>query len=168
MINYTMAILQILKAPDEFLFKVSKPVTEFDDSLWQLLDDMGQTLDKSKGLGIAGVQIGRLLRVCIVLTKEGKVELINPVILASDKLKSGEEGCLSVPKIQSRIKRFHDIKVRAQDRHGKTFEKDFSGLSAVCVQHEIDHLDGKLYVDLVEDGLRDVSEKEEQENTIDA
>jgi len=139
-----MAILQIVKSPDEFLLKVSKPVTEFDANLWQLLDDMKDTLHKAKGLGLAAVQVGRLLRVCIIWTKDGEVELINPVIVYADRIKVGEEACLSVPKVQIAVKRFREIRVRFQDRNGNTLEKDFSGITAVCVQHEIDHMNGIL------------------------
>jgi len=139
-----MATLKVLKYPDEFLYKISKPITEFDSHLHQLLDDMKETMNKSNGIGLAAVQVGRLLRACIILTKEGPIELVNPVIVHGDRIKTGEEACISIPKFQTRIKRFHEIIVNAQDRYGKPFEQSFKGITAVCVQHELDHMEGIL------------------------
>jgi len=139
-----MAILQILKYPDETLTKVSKQVTDFDARLHQLLDDMRETMAKAGGMGLAGVQVGRILRICLVHTKEGIVELINPEIIFRNKVKRGDEGCLSIPNENYKIKRHHIITVAAKDRHGKEFTKDFHGIEAVCVQHEMDHMDGVM------------------------
>jgi len=141
-----MAILRIVKHPNDFLLKQSKEVTEFDASLHQLLDDMRETMVKAGGLGIAAVQVGRLLRACIIAVRNENIELVNPVVLSGTKEKNMEEGCLSVPKDSAKIKRFHQIVVRAQDRFGKVLEREFAGLAAVCVQHEIDHMNGVLIV----------------------
>ena len=142
-----MAKLEIVKFPDEFLRKVSKPVTEFGGRLWLLLDDMVETMDASGGVGLAAVQVGRMVRVCVMRTEDDFVELVNPVIIESENLRKGDEGCLSIPNVTVRIKRFQRIVVQAWDRHGVAFIREFTGINAVCVQHEIDHMDGILITD---------------------
>ena len=144
-----MAILKIVNHPDELLRKRSKEVVDFSPRLHQLLDDMLDTMDAVGGVGIAAVQVGVLWRVCIVATAKGIVEFINPVIVASDKVKEGEEACLSMPGTSGMVERAQKVTVRAQDRNGKFFERKFTGRDAVCVAHEFDHLDGVLYTDKV-------------------
>ena len=145
-----MALLQIVKFPDEFLKKVSKPVTEFDSRLHTLLDDMRETMNtRGDCMGVAGVQVGRLLRLCVVLVKnEDKewdlLELVNPIILRASKYKEGEEGCISIPGEAFQRMRAHKILVEFQDRNGIKHSREFKGIEAVCVQHEIDHMDGVM------------------------
>ena len=142
-----MAILKIVNHPDELLRKRSKEVVEFNARLHELLDDMLQTMDAVGGVGIAAVQVGVLWRVCIVETAKGVIEFINPVIVNSSKPMKGEEACLSVPNTSGMVERPQKVTVKAQDRNGKFFERVFTGRDAVCVCHEIDHLDGVLYTD---------------------
>ncbi|WP_022976697.1 MULTISPECIES: peptide deformylase [Nevskia] len=145
-----MAILPILIHPDPRLRKKTLPVTVFDDKLQKLIDDLFETMYDAPGVGLAANQCGVQLRLSVMDCSEGKTEpmvLINPEILLTDERQEMEEGCLSVPDIRDTIQRFNRLRVRALDRHGKPFEMDCEGLAAQCVQHEIDHLDGKLYVD---------------------
>ena len=145
-----MAILPILIHPDPRLRKKTLPVTVFDDKLQKLIDDLFETMYDAPGVGLAANQCGVQLRLSVMDCSEGKTEpmvLINPEILSTDERQEMEEGCLSVPDIRDTIQRYNRLRVRALDRHGKPFEMDCEGLAAQCVQHEIDHLDGKLYVD---------------------
>jgi len=143
-----MAKLTIIKEPNEILRKRSKEVTEFGPRLHQLLDDLKDTMQAAAGVGIAAVQVGILFRVCLVNTDDfGIVELVNPSLVKAMGKKSGEEGCLSVPNHHGMIIRPTKVTVRAQDRNGISFEHTFEGRSAVCVSHELDHLDGVLFVD---------------------
>ena len=145
-----MAILPILTHPDPRLRQKTKPVTVFDDKLQKLIDDLFETMYDAPGVGLAANQCGVLLRLSVMDCSEAKTEpmvLINPEILSSDERQEMEEGCLSVPDIRDNILRFNRLRVRALDRNGQPFEMDCEGLAAQCVQHEIDHLDGKLYVD---------------------
>ena len=144
--RWAMAILKITTDQD-FLRKVSKPVTDFDMRLHTLLDDMAETMNHAGGIGIAGVQVGVLRRVCLVTDFDGVVELVNPEIVSQKRIKDGAEACLSVPGEEITISRPTRVKVKAQDRFGKAFEYEFRGLPAVCACHEIDHLDGVLIVD---------------------
>ncbi|MCL2569761.1 MAG: peptide deformylase [Firmicutes bacterium] len=139
-----MAKLKILNYPDEFLSKQSKKVVDFDARLHELLDDMWETMESSHGMGLAAVQVGRLLRVCIVSGYDDDIELINPEVLWKKDIGDSDEACLSVPGEQYTMQRAQHIRVRAQNRHGKWFELEFKGIEAVCAQHEIDHLDGIL------------------------
>ena len=145
-----MAILPILTHPDPRLRQKTKPVTVFDDKLQKLIDDLFDTMYDAPGVGLAANQCGVLLRLSVMDCSEGKTDplvLINPEILSTDERQEMEEGCLSVPEIRDTISRFNRLRVRALDRHGVPFEMDCEGLAAQCVQHEIDHLDGKLYID---------------------
>ena len=144
-----MATLNIITQPNEILRKRSKEVTDFSSRLHELLDDMAETMRAREGLGIAAVQVGILWRACIVDSADGLVELDNPVIIPQSKPKKGDEGCLSVPGARGGVSRSQEITVRAQDRHGKPFERKFTGMEAVCVGHEIDHFDGILFTDRV-------------------
>ncbi|WP_439640189.1 peptide deformylase [Nevskia sp.] len=145
-----MALLPILTHPDPRLRQKTKPVTVFDDKLQKLIDDLFDTMYDAPGVGLAANQCGVLLRLSVMDCSEAKTEpmvLINPEILSTDERQEMEEGCLSVPDIRDTIERFNRLRVRALDRHGQPFELDCEGLMAQCVQHEIDHLDGKLYID---------------------
>ena len=143
-----MAILEIVKVPDELLKKTSKPVTAFDGFLHTLLDDMTETVKKAGGAGIAAVQVGYLMRTCVVwLRGDDYLELVNPEFTGQGREKKGTEGCLSIPEVFTRVARHQRGTVRAQDRYGNWFEMDLRGLPAICTQHEIDHMNGVLITD---------------------
>ena len=143
-----MAIREIRKKGDPCLEKVCHPVTEFNERLHLLLDDMRETLEESGGVGLAAPQVGILRRVCIVEDSEGEIiELVNPEIIERDGEQEGGEGCLSLPERYGVVKRPNHVKVCAQDRNGNTFEVEGTGLTARCFCHEIDHLDGVLFTD---------------------
>ncbi|ADZ83496.1 peptide deformylase [Cellulosilyticum lentocellum] len=141
---------------EEVLRKISKPVKSFDESLWTLLDDMKETMYLAEGVGIAAPQVGLLKRAFIVDIGEGPVEFVNPEILAVEGEQLGEEGCLSVPKRYGTVRRPNYVKMRAQDRNGNVFEIEGKEFMARAMLHEFDHLEGKLFVDLVEGDLFEV------------
>lgn len=151
-----MAIRKIRTENEEVLRKVSKEVKQFDEALWQLLDDMADTMYNENGVGLAAPQIGLLKRIFVVDIGEGIIECINPEIVETEGEQFGEEGCLSVPNKFGNVRRPNYAKVRAQDRNGKYFEVEGTELMARALLHEYDHLDGKLYVDLVEGDLVEV------------
>ena len=145
-----MALLNILHFPDPRLRTVAKPVVEFDDALRQLISDMFETMYEAPGIGLAATQVDQHIRLLVMDVSEGRNQprcLINPEILIADGEEEMEEGCLSVPGYYEKVRRADSIRVRAQDEHGETFEFDAHGLEAVCIQHEMDHLEGKLFVD---------------------
>ncbi len=145
-----MAKLRILEFPDPRLRKKAVPVEVVDDPLSQLIDDMFETMYEAPGIGLAATQVDvhrRLLVADVSQEKDEPQVLINPEILERDGSTSTEEGCLSVPGYYEEIERAEHIKVRYLDRDGNEQESEYEGLLAVCVQHEIDHLDGKLFVD---------------------
>ncbi len=145
-----MSILTILNHPDPRLRQKTKPVTVFDAKLQKLVDDLFETMYAAPGVGLAANQCGVQLRLAVMDCSEDKTQplvLANPEIVSSDERQEMEEGCLSVPDIRDVIPRFNKVRVRALDRNGQPFEMDTEGLAAQCVQHEIDHLDGKLYID---------------------
>lgn len=145
-----MANLTILHFPDERLRTVAKPVEQVDDNLRALIDDMFETMYDAPGIGLAATQVNVHQRLIVIDVSEEKNEplvLINPEILEKTGVEEMDEGCLSVPGIYEKVQRADWIKVRALDRHGEPFELETDGLLAVCIQHEIDHLDGKLFVD---------------------
>lgn len=144
-----MAIRNIVKYGDEILRKVCRSQLKFDEHLHQILDDMAQTMYAAEGVGLAAPQVGILRRFCVVDTGDGLVELVNPVLLCSDGEQTDSEGCLSIPGKSAEVTRPMDIKVRAQDRYGKSFEITASELKARAILHEMDHLDGILYIDRV-------------------
>ncbi|MGL4345754.1 MAG: peptide deformylase [Cellulosilyticaceae bacterium] len=144
---------------EPILRKVSKEVKNFDQGLWDLLDDMAETMYVADGVGLAAPQIGVLKRVFVIDIGEGIVEFMNPEIVRVDGEQFGEEGCLSVPKKYGSVRRANVVTVKAQDRHGKWFEITGEELMARAMLHEYDHLDGKLFVDLVEGDLVDMSEE---------
>jgi len=142
-----MAIRQMVYEGDELLRKKSREVTVFDEKLGTLLDDMAQTMEKANGVGLAGVQVGILRRVVVIDIGEGRIELINPVIIGTSGTQNGSEGCLSFPGQYGMVERPNVVTVRAQDRHGEFYEMTGVGLLARAFCHEIDHLDGIVFKD---------------------
>ena len=143
-----MAIRKIHEVGDPCLTKVCRPVTEFNDRLHELLDDMADTLEEAGGVGLAAPQVGILRRVCIVEDEQGEIiELINPEIIKTEGEQTGLEGCLSVPGKYGIVTRPMVVRVRAQDRYGTEFEVEDEELTARCFCHEIEHLDGHLYTE---------------------
>ncbi len=145
-----MALRQILTDKEPALHKVCKPVVNFDRKLHTLLDDMKETLMEANGVGLAAPQVGILRRVVIVDTGEEILELINPELIETDGEQEGAEGCLSVPNRYGLVKRPYYAKVRAQDRNGQWFEAEGEELIGRCFCHELDHLDGILYTQVME------------------
>ncbi|MBE7001696.1 MAG: peptide deformylase [Ruminococcaceae bacterium] len=150
-----MALRKILSDKNPALHKVCKPVESFDSKLWRLLDDMRETLLDSGGVGLAAPQVGILRRVVLVDTGEEILELVNPTLLETDGEQEGPEGCLSVQGKYGLVKRPYYAKVRAQDRTGNWFEAEGEELTARCFCHELDHLDGILYTQVMERLLTD-------------
>ena len=144
-----MALRNILKEGDERLRKKSRPVTDFNERLWTLLDDMYETM-KDGGVGIAAPQVGVLRRAVVIDVGEGKHELVNPVIVEQSGDQCGGEGCLSNPGQYGLVHRPAQLRLKAQDRYGKPFELEAEGYFAVAVCHEVDHLDGILFIDKAE------------------
>ena len=152
-----MAIRKVRTEEDDVLRKVSKEVKTFDESLWTLLDDMADTMYDENGVGLAAPQVGLLKRIFVVDIGEGLIEFINPVIVATEGEQFGEEGCLSVPNKFGNVRRPNYAKLRAQDRNGNFFEVEGTELMARAMLHEFDHLEGRLYVDLVEGDIFEVT-----------
>ena len=146
-----MALLNILRYPDPRLNTVAKPVDVVDERIRRLADDMVETMVEADGVGLAATQVDVHLRLIVIDTSEGRDSprvLINPEITArSEEMQTSEEGCLSVPSIYDAVLRYARISVRALDRDGQLQEFDAEGLAAVCVQHEMDHLMGKVFVE---------------------
>ena len=148
-----MGLRKILTDKDPALHKVCKPVTAFDEKLHKLLDDMGETLVDSGGVGLAAPQVGILRRIFLVdvgVEENEIVEFINPEILETDGEQEGPEGCLSVPGKYGLVKRPYYVKVRAQDRYGDWFEAEGEELIGRCFCHENDHLDGIVYTQVMD------------------
>ena len=145
-----MGLRNILTDAEPALHKVCKPVTQFDKKLHKLLDDMKETLEEANGVGLAAPQVGILRRVVIVDTGEGILELVNPTLLETDGEQEGPEGCLSVPGKYGLVKRPYYAKVRAQDRYGDWYEAEGEELIARCFCHELDHLDGIIYTQVMD------------------
>ena len=141
-----MAIRNIITEEDPFLHKKCRPVTKFDGRLGTLLDDMGETLHEANGVGLAAIQVGMLRRVVVIDIGDGIRELVNPVVLEQDGEQESLEGCLSIPGKWGLTRRPKHVKVRAQDRDGKFFEYEAEDLLATVSCHEIDHLDGILFL----------------------
>lgn len=157
-----MGLRKILSDKEPALHKVCKPVTSFDRRLHKLLDDMAETLEKANGVGLAAPQVGILRRVVIVDVGAGEedgesdiLELVNPELIATDGEQEGPEGCLSVPGKYGLVKRPYHAVVRAQDRNGDWFETEGEALIARCFCHELDHLDGIVYTQVMERFLTD-------------
>lgn len=144
-----MALREIRKKDDEILYKKCKEVSVFDKKLWILLDDMYETMQKCDGVGLAAPQVGILKCVVVIDIGEGKIELVNPKIIKAEGSQTGSEGCLSVPGVYGEVERPNDVTVRAQDRNGEFFEISGSELLARAFCHEIDHLNGELFLNKV-------------------
>ncbi len=157
-----MAIRKVITDKDPVLKKVCRPVTKFDDRLAELIDDLKDTLEQANGVGLAAPQVGILRRVAIVLDPEDNaIELVNPEIIVQDGEQTGLEGCLSVPGRYGTVTRPEHVRVRAQDRHGKTFEVEGEGITARCFCHEIEHLDGHVFTEHVVGPLYTAEELDE-------
>jgi peptide deformylase len=166
-----MARLPILEFPDPRLRTRAAAVTEVNDDLRRLIDDMFDTMYAAPGIGLAATQVDvhkRLLVIDISETRDHPLALINPEIIAREGVEETEEGCLSVPGIYDKVSRAEKIRVRALDRNGKKIEMDADGLLAVCIQHEMDHLEGKLFVDYLSElkrtRIRKKLEKEQRKD----
>ena len=145
-----MAILEILHFPDPRLRTRAQPVAAVDDAVRRLVDDLFETMYAAPGIGLAATQVDVHRRVLVIDVSEDRSAprcFINPEIVARDGEEEMDEGCLSVPGVYDKVRRAERIRVRALDRAGKPFELEADGLLAVCIQHEMDHLDGKLFVD---------------------
>ena len=145
-----MALLNILHFPDPRLRTVAKAVTEFDENLEKLVNDMFETMYEAPGIGLAATQVDRHIRLLVMDVSEARNQprcLINPLILFAEGEEEMDEGCLSVPGFYEKVTRADRIRVRTQDVNGATSEFEAEGLEAVCIQHEMDHLEGKLFVD---------------------
>jgi len=145
-----MAILDVLSFPDERLRTVAKPVEEVNDEIKQLVSDMLETMKDENGIGLAATQVNRHVQVVVMDVSEDQNEprvFINPEIIRRDGSTISEEGCLSVPGNYAKVERAESITVKALDQNGESFELDAEGLLAICIQHELDHLKGKLFID---------------------
>jgi len=145
-----MALLNILRYPDARLHKLAVPVTVFDHQLKQLVADMAQTMYEAPGIGLAATQVDihkQLIVIDVSERRDSLVVLINPEIVDASGVSDIEEGCLSVPGIYDTLERAERVKVRAYDHNGKLFTLEAQGLLAVCIQHEMDHLKGKVFVE---------------------
>ena len=149
-----MAIFPIRTFGDPVLRADAEPVETFDDALRRLTEDMIETMYAAPGVGLAAPQIGISKRICVFDAGDGPHVLINPEIISKDGLAVTEEGCLSVPGYYEEVERAEQIRVRYLDRNGQAVEQEAEGLLAVCIQHEIDHLDGKLFVDYLSEAKR--------------
>jgi peptide deformylase len=165
-----MAQLQILEFPDPRLRLRAQPVTQVDTALRTLIDDMFETMYAAPGIGLAATQVNVAKRVLVIDLSENHdqpLALINPEVLERSGVEETEEGCLSVPGYFDKVTRAEKVRVRALDRNGKQIEFEAEGLLAVCIQHEIDHLDGKLFVDYLSElkrtRIRKKLEKERKE-----
>jgi len=153
-----MAVRTILEFPDPRLRTRAEPVTRFDVALGTLVEDMLETMYAAPGIGLAATQVDvhkRLIVIDISKEHNDPLVLINPEILEREGEANTEEGCLSVPGIFDEVKRAAKIRLRAQDRNGETFERDYDDILAVCIQHEMDHLEGRLFVDYLSDLKRE-------------
>ncbi|MCP5305321.1 MAG: peptide deformylase [Chromatiaceae bacterium] len=145
-----MAILDILHFPDSRLRNIAQPVVQVDDAVRRLIDDMFETMYEAPGIGLAAIQVNDPRRVIVIDTSDERnqpLALVNPEIIERVGEEEMDEGCLSVPGVYETVQRAERVRVRALDRDGNAFEMEADGLLAVCIQHEIDHLDGKLFVD---------------------
>ena len=153
-----MALLNILHFPDPKLRTVAKPVSQFDNNLSELVTSMFETMYEAPGIGLAATQVDRHIRLLVMDVSENRDRprcLINPELLLSDGEEESDEGCLSVPGFYETVTRAEHIRVRAQDEKGGFFEFESHGIEAVCIQHEMDHLEGKLFVDYISPLKRD-------------
>ena len=156
-----MALRKIVKIGDNKLRKICKPVEKFDRRLKILLEDMADTMYDANGVGLAAPQVGILRRAVVIDVGDGLVELVNPVIVESDGQQSGPEGCLSIPGRSGVVTRPNHVKVRAQDSEGNPVELEAQEFFARAVCHELDHLDGVLYVDKMDSEILEGDEEYE-------
>lgn len=157
-----MALLDILEFPDPRLRTKAKPVTKVTEKITQLADDMLETMYAAPGIGLAASQVNVHQRVLVVDVSEEKDQpmvFINPELVAKDGLIQSDEGCLSIPGFFEPVERFEAITVKAQDKHGAEFTIEADGLLAICIQHEMDHLEGKLFVDYLSSTKRQLIRK---------
>ncbi|MDD6135284.1 MAG: peptide deformylase [Selenomonadaceae bacterium] len=147
-----MALLEIKKAGDPVLKEICAPVEKIDKQLKKLMDDMAETMYESNGVGIAAPQIGKAIRLVIIDCQDehGLLELINPVITFREGTEADTEGCLSVPDIYGEVERAAKVKVEFTNRRGKKQRVTATGLLARCIQHELDHLEGQLFIDIAQ------------------
>ena len=146
-----MARLTIIKQDNPLIRKESKIVDDFSPRLHEILDNMHETLLHAKGMGLAAVQVGILYRMAVLFTEEyGLVEIINPIIKSAKNQRVDSEGCLSCPGVSGRVRRPHLVTLEFQDRNGQKHTQTFRGIDAVCCCHEIDHMDGILFIDKLE------------------
>lgn len=147
-----MALLDIKKAGDPVLKEICAPVEKIDKQLKKLMDDMAETMYESNGVGIAAPQIGKAIRLVIIDCQDehGLLELINPVITFREGTETDTEGCLSVPDIYGEVERAAKVKVEFTNRRGKKQHVTATGLLARCIQHELDHLEGQLFIDIAQ------------------
>ena len=172
--SYHMALLEILHFPDPSLRNRAQPVLQVDDEIRTLVDNMFETMYAAPGIGLAATQVNSSKRVVVIDVSEERSQplcLINPEILETRGSEEMEEGCLSVPGFYETVQRADWVRVRALDRDGQACELETDGLLAVCIQHEIDHLDGKLFVDylsqLKRTRIRKKLEKQERQGVTD-
>ena len=145
-----MAVLEVLRFPDERLRTIAQNVVSFGPTIQQIIDDMFETMYAEEGIGLAATQVNIHKRIIVIDVSEDRSKqlvLINPELLEQRGSTGIEEGCLSVPECRALVPRAEWVKIRAQDRQGKSFELETDGLLAICIQHEMDHLIGKLFVD---------------------
>ncbi|MCK6404786.1 MAG: peptide deformylase [Rhodocyclaceae bacterium] len=145
-----MALLPILRFPDPRLRKVAAPITNIDDSIRRLAADMAETMYEAPGIGLAATQVDVHKQLIVIDVSEAKDQLlvlINPEIVSNEGAQVGEEGCLSVPGVYDKVERAERVLVRYLDLDGKAQQREADGLLAVCIQHEMDHLNGKVFVD---------------------
>lgn len=155
-----MALRNIVKEPEDILRKTCKPVEVFDNKLSALIDDLMQTMNKAEGVGLAAPQVGVLRRVIYIDVGDGGLELVNPEIVKRSGTQREVEGCLSCPDKWGYVKRPMNIVVKAKNRHGEDIVRKCSDYLARCICHEVDHLDGRLFVDIVDEFVdpKDVDE----------
>ena len=159
-----MTVLPIIKLPDPLLRQVSKPIETIDADVKQLVDDMFETMRKAPGIGLAAIQVGVPRRLLVLDVADGEageppepIAMINPEILSlGDERRVHEEGCLSIPDVRYEIERPATLRVRYTDADGRTLERDADGLLATAIQHELDHLDGRLIIDFMSKLRRDM------------
>jgi peptide deformylase len=154
-----MAILKITEYPAKVLAEIGEPVEEFDDELKKLVADMFETMYEAEGVGLAAPQVGLSLRLFVMDCDGIKLVAANPEIIEMDGEQNGDEGCLSVGKVASQLKRAERVRLRAQDAEGNFFEMEASGLAARCLQHETDHCDGMLFINRLSPLKRDMVKK---------
>ena len=157
-----MAIRNIRELGDDVLRKTSKPIKEMTPKIQQLIEDMLDTMYEAEGVGLAAPQVGMLKRLVVIDVGEGPIVMINPEIIETDGSQTGQEGCLSVPGKAGMVTRPNYVKARAYDENMELYEIEGEELLARAICHELDHLDGKIYVDLVEGELLDATTGEEE------